>query len=97
MIKCPYCGKEFEEMVSHEPEIKWYHSDFWVVFALLCAGPFALRLVTRNPRYTPKTKWIITVLVVVVTIVATFWLYYVIRSEYQTLNRQLQMELGVLK
>ncbi|MDD5011480.1 MAG: hypothetical protein PHQ00_05095 [Phycisphaerae bacterium] len=97
MIKCPHCGKEFDETVPYEPEVKWYHSDILVIFALLCVGPFALRLVTRNPRYTPKTKWIITALVIVVTIIATIWFYYAVKSAYQTANQQLQMELGILK
>jgi hypothetical protein len=94
MIKCPHCGKEFDETAKPQPEIKWYHSDIWVIFALACAGPFALRLVTRNPRYTPKTKWIITLIVIVVTIVGTIWLCYKVASIYQTLNQQLQKELG---
>ncbi|MFA5291713.1 MAG: hypothetical protein WC496_01615 [Phycisphaerae bacterium] len=88
MIKCPHCGRDIDE--TSQPEIRWYHSDFWVLFALLCAGPFALRIVCSNPRYKPITKWIISLLVIVVTVIVTIWLYYSLKSTYQTLNQQLR-------
>ena len=85
MIKCPHCGRDIDE--TGKPVIKWYFSDPWVVIALLCFGPFALRVVWNNPRYKPQTKWIITVIIIVVTIAITVKLYYLIL----TVMQQLQM------
>jgi hypothetical protein len=82
MVKCPYCGKEFEQP-------KWYFSTFWVIVLFLCLGPFALPFVWFNPRYKPITKWIVTVLVVL----ATIWLCIKSASLYHTLKQQLQVDL----
>jgi len=69
MITCPHCGKEFDE--KKLPKGKWYFSNYWVVVFLLCLGPFALPLVWFNPRYKPMTKWIITIIVIVITVWGT--------------------------
>ncbi|MBN1787852.1 MAG: DUF983 domain-containing protein [Sedimentisphaerales bacterium] len=87
MIKCPHCGKEFEE--SDNKTIPWYYSDVCVVIAILVLGPLALRLIWRNPRYTPMVKTIITVIVIVITVLVIVKFYEVMQST----TRQLQ-ELG---
>lgn len=78
MIKCPYCGKEFDE--SGPAKSKWYHNDFVVAIALLSLGPFALRLVLANPRYKPVTKLVITILVIIVTVLAVMAMYYLMQQ-----------------
>jgi len=78
MIKCPRCGKEFEE-IGHKT-IAWYYSDISVIIALLCFGPFALRLVWSNPRYSPIVKWIITILIIAVTIFAAMKVYSIMQA-----------------
>ncbi|PKL45383.1 MAG: hypothetical protein CVV39_08020 [Planctomycetes bacterium HGW-Planctomycetes-1] len=84
MIKCPYCGKEFDE--TGKPKIKWYFSTYWVVIGLLCAGPFALPLIWFNPRCKPATKWIVSIVVMIVTI----WLTIKSIELMQTMRQQLQ-------
>jgi len=84
MIKCPYCGKEFDE--TGKPKVKWYFTTYWVVIGLLCAGPFALPLIWFNPRYKPVTKWIISILVTIITI----WLTIKFMELMQTLRQQLE-------
>jgi membrane protein YdbS with pleckstrin-like domain len=93
MVKCPYCGKEFDETAPPKPKIKWYFTTYWVVIALLSLGPFALPLIWYHPRYKPATKWIISVLVIIITIYATVKsidLYHNMMQQYN----QMQHELG---
>lgn len=84
MINCPYCGKEFDE--KGLPKAKWYFSNYWVIIAILCAGPFALPLVWFNPRYKTITKWIITILVIVITVWGTMKSIELFRSLSQQLK-----------
>jgi uncharacterized protein (DUF983 family) len=88
MIKCPHCGKEFEE--NSRKNTAWYYSDISVIIGLLCFGPFALRLVWSNPRYKPIVKWIITILIIAVTIFVAMKCY----SIMQATARQIR-ELGI--
>ncbi|MGB8226933.1 MAG: hypothetical protein WCE45_08760 [Sedimentisphaerales bacterium] len=83
MIKCPYCGKEFEEQV--QPKQKWYFSTYWFVIALLCVGPFALPLMWFNPRYKLITKVVVSVAVIGITI----WFYSAVISAYHLAMQQL--------
>lgn len=91
MIKCPYCGKEFEVQAidaaagSVLPKQKWYFTTYWIVIAFLCIGPFALPFVWLNPRYKPIIKWIVTVLVIIITI----WLSIKSIDMYRNLMQQL--------
>jgi hypothetical protein len=94
MIKCPYCGREFDVQalttsgnpVQAEVKTKWYFTTYWVVIAFLCVGPLALPLVWFNPRYKPITKWVITVLAIFITI----WLCIKSVAMYQNLMQQLK-------
>jgi uncharacterized protein (DUF983 family) len=91
MIKCPYCGKEFDE--KDQPKEKWYFTNYWVVIALLCFGPLALPLVWFNPRYNPRTKWIVSILVIIITIIS-IWIYMILKAFLLNLMQQLQHQLG---
>ncbi len=92
MKKCPYCGKEFDVQVMMGPagpvgpKPKWYFSTYWIVIAFLCIGPFALPFVWLNPHYKPITKWIVTVLAIVITI----WLSMKSIEMYKDLMQQLK-------
>lgn len=95
MIKCPYCGKELDLQVilasaapaqaGAEAKPKWYFSNYWFVIGLLCVGPFALPLMWFNPRYKLITKIIVSVVVIVLTI----WLYREFKSAYHLAMQQL--------
>ena len=84
MITCPYCGKEFDE--KGQPKVKWYYSNYWVIIGILCAGPFALPLVWFNPRYKPITKWVVSVLVIIITV----WVSIKSIGMYKSLMEQLK-------
>lgn len=91
MIKCPYCGKELDlqVMLASAPpaaaKTKWYFSTSCFVIALFCFGPFALPLMWFNPRYKLATKIIVSVLVIAISI----WLYREITAAWQLAKQQL--------
>jgi hypothetical protein len=87
MLICPHCGKEFDETKQSEPgglptgkvsRGKWYYTNYWVIFAVLCAGPLALPLIWFNPNYKQSTKWIYTILIFIGTIIIIFLFVYLV-------------------
>ncbi|MHB8155135.1 MAG: hypothetical protein ACYDFR_03670 [Candidatus Omnitrophota bacterium] len=53
---------------------KWYFKTWSLVGSFLCVGPFMLPLVWTNPRFSKKSKIIITIVVVIITYVMTAFL-----------------------
>jgi uncharacterized protein YacL len=80
-VKCRFCGEFLDDSYKPKPKTKWYFSTSVIVIGLLVAGPFALPLVWKNPKYEVITKVIITVVVIAVTI----WLCYLMGQMYQRL------------
>ena len=80
-IKCRFCGEFLDEAGRPKPKTKWYYSTSAIVIGLLVAGPLALSLVWRNPRYNMITKAIITIVV----IAATLWFCYLVVHMYERL------------
>jgi len=78
-IKCRFCGEFLDEASRNKPKTKWDYSTSAIVIGLLVAGPFALPLVWRNPKYTVVTKVVITIIVIVVTA----WLCYLVGRMYK--------------
>jgi lipopolysaccharide export LptBFGC system permease protein LptF len=63
-IKCKYCG----EILEGKPqETKWYFKTYWIVIAFLSVGPLALPLVWLNPRFSQKTKLILTIIIIILS------------------------------
>ena len=86
-IKCRYCGEfldGYSRACSKSSPRKWYFANGSIVLALLCLGPLAFPLVWRNPRYSPATKSIITVIVLVVV---ALYIYLAV-SVFQQLRSQ---------
>jgi len=57
--------------MDNPKEPKWYFKTWPLVVSFLCVGPFMLPLVWTNPRFSKKSKIIISVLVVIITIILT--------------------------
>ena len=84
-IKCRFCGEFLDEAGRPKTMTKWYYSTSAIVIGLIVAGPLALPLVWKNPKYKLTTKIIITIVVIVVTICAIICLGYLIGYMYQRL------------
>ena len=91
-IKCRFCNEFLDEAArpSPKPKTKWYYSTSFILVGVLIAGPFALPLVWKNPKYKPITKLIITIAVISFTI----WLCYLVGQLYQRLIQQIN-DLGL--
>lgn len=53
--------------MENKPKQKWYFRTSVLIIAFLCVGPFALPLAWFNPRFSPRVKIIISVMVVILT------------------------------
>ncbi len=89
-IKCRFCGEFLDGTARGTLKKKWYYSTLAIIAALFVAGPFALPLVWKNPKYEVITKIIITIVVIAVTV----WLCYLAERMYQNLIDQVN-ELGL--
>jgi len=54
-------------LLDKKPETKWYFKTSNLIIAFLCLGPFALPLVWLNPRFSNRSKVIISVVVVILS------------------------------
>ena len=82
-IKCRYCG---ESLIKKE-QTKWYFRASSLVIAFLCVGPFALPLLWFNPRFSRKTKIIISVIVIILS----YYLGILFADSLKTINSYYKM------
>ena len=91
-VKCRFCGEFLDKPIETAPETpqvtktKWYFTTSTIVIALLCLGPLALPLVWMNPRYKIVSKFLVTVIVVGITIL----LCYLTMNTYNQLTEQIE-------
>jgi hypothetical protein len=88
-VKCRFCGEFL--LKSNTLRTKWYFSTGTLVIALLSVGPLALPLVWFNPRYKPITKFVLTVVVIALSLL----IYAAMRTLYLQLTEQMK-DLGLI-
>ncbi len=104
-VKCRFCGEFLDESAkrfslgTRKPKLPWYKSTSFIIIALLCVGPLALPLIiTRvwgNPRYSKLTQQVIAVVIIIFTIVLTYYFIRYTIQLYSTLMQELS-QLGNL-
>ena len=55
------------ELLIKKEQDKWYFSTYSLVIAFICVGPFALPLLWFNPRFSQKTKIVVSVIVIILS------------------------------
>ena len=93
---CSQCGAPLTARTPSTPSgrTKWYY-NIWVVLALLflVAGPFALPLVWKHPRFARWLKVLLTVLTAVYTLLlikTTLVMIQVVTQQLNQFNATLQ-------
>jgi len=72
-------------------EIRWYYRIWFIVLAILVAGPFAIPLIWKSPSIGNRTKIVIIILVLALTI----WLVAVSADLAMKLLKQVQSLQGL--
>ena len=79
-------------MEQARPQIKWHLRPIAVIIALLCAGALALPLLWLSPAFKKGQKIVLTVIVMFITI----WLFKVSVDLYYILLKELQALQNIL-
>jgi len=73
--------------MDDKPKEKWYFKVSTLVIAFLCVGPFALPMIWFNPRFSPKVKIVITVIVIILS----YYLGVLLVNSLKSINAYYQM------
>ena len=85
-VKCRYCGSD----LTPKEKQKWYLKTSMLVLAFLAVGPLALLLVWINPRFSIKTKMIVSAIVAVLT----WWMAVVLVDSIKSVQGYYQTIFG---
>ena len=69
---------------------KWYFQPYVLVIAFLSVGPFALPLVWRNPRFSRRSKTLISIAIIVLSYLLGVVLVKSVKSIYEYYNLMFQ-------
>ncbi|MEW6075915.1 MAG: hypothetical protein AB1530_06410 [Candidatus Omnitrophota bacterium] len=50
------------------PQVKWYFKTSFLIVLFLSIGPFALPLLWLHPRFSKRSKAIVTIIVIALTV-----------------------------
>ena len=69
-----------------QPKTKWYFKTHWIVIAFLSVGPLALPMVWFNPRFSQKTKIIVSIVTIIIVILSYYLLGYLFTNLWKWFN-----------
>lgn len=73
---------QFQQSDSFKKDIPWYYSKTFVWILLFSIGPIGLPWLFKSPKFTLKSKWIITILILILTLLPLYIGYFL----HQLLN-----------
>ena len=82
---CRHCGKPLDAAVGRKG--KWYHSLPALVIGFLLLQPFILPAVWSNPRFSRKTKFVITIIVLLLTYLLCVWTWQSLKGYMATFDQ----------
>ncbi|MCX7920169.1 MAG: hypothetical protein N3A72_11310 [bacterium] len=80
-VYCPNCyiavEVNNEQIAERNANNKWYYSIPFVLLMLFAiAGPFALPLLWKSPEFNTTSKFLLTTLVILITIFLIWFIYW---------------------
>ena len=81
-IKCKHCDEFIDNTIQSylsEKRVKWYFRRPFIIFALLCVGPFALPLIWLHPHTTRIWKIALTIGILVLS-------WYLFQATMESIN-----------
>ena len=84
------------DVSSEPPRGRWYHNTWFVLLMIspVALGPFGLPLLWKSPRFSPSAKMGLTILTVVWTALAIWYVVAVVlpavQNELNQFNSSLQ-------
>jgi len=76
-----------QEQKDKARQNKWYFKPYWLIIAFLSIGPFALPFLWLNPRFSYKTKIIISI----IAIILSYYLATLFLNSLHSINEYYQM------
>ena len=71
---------EDDKKIEGQSPSKWYEGVGFVIFILLFFGPLGLPLLFKSRHFSRRWKWILSVLIVLITIFATLETVHLIKE-----------------
>lgn len=94
-IKCKHCGEfiDTDQPFFARNKLPWYFRTSFIIFAVLCVGPFALPLIWFHPLMKQQWKIGLTIGILVLTWV----LFQATIESINTIKEQYKLLEGALK